>query len=162
MSELAWGVGLFLAVWCAHLAAWKVRVPKAGRRMLFLVFLGALPPAAALMTRHAPAPSVVLASALYLALALAYLALYVAIEGDSPTAALTGILAGAEPAGMTAEELGRALGLARHLRSRLELMVTDGMAEFVEGRYRITGKGRRLLGYYDVYGRIAGTGVKSA
>lgn len=163
MTALAGGAGLFLLVWAAHVLAWRVRVPRAGRRTLFLVFLGALPVGVAAALRLAPgaAGEIALGAALYLALALAYLALYVALEGDSPTLAVTGLLADAGEAGVTREELQRAVGLERHLRSRLDLMVVDGMAAREGERYRATAKGLRLLGYYDRYGRLVGAEGKT-
>ena len=163
MTVLAGGAGLFLLVWAAHVLVWRVRVPRAGRRTLFLVFLGALPFGVAAAASFAPgaAAEIALGSALYLALALAYLALYVALEGDSPTLAVTGLLAAAGPAGLAREELQRAVGLERHLRSRLDLMVVDGMAAREGDRYVIAAKGRRLLGYYDLYGRLVGAEGKA-
>ena len=168
MRPLIWGFGLFLFVWLVHLALWRIRRPRAGRRLLFLLFLGALAPGIMAATLagttevgvvfSAPrgAAELALFAVLHTALSLAYLALYVALEGDSPTLTIAGLIAAAGPGGIAPDQLRRGAGFGRHLQSRLELMVVDGMAERSEDRYRITAKGRRLLGYYQLYGRLAG------
>jgi hypothetical protein len=172
VRALAGGLGLFAAVFALHLALWRIRVPRPGRRFLGVLFLAALPmaamtaflvrgwgPAAGLVPTNAP--EVLLFAALYLAASLAYLALYVALEGGSPTLALTDLIRRSEPGGIAPETLREAIGFERHLRARLALMVADGMTEVAGGRHRITAKGRRLLRYYDIYGRIAGLTGKS-
>lgn len=174
MRPLLWGLGLFLAVWGLHVALWRIRRPAAGRRLLFLLFLGALVPGLAgalLAGRSAAGPAglapagaweLLLFALLHTALSLAYLALYVALEGDSPTLTLAGLIEAAGPAGIAPADLRRAVGLERHLRSRLERLVTDGMAARDGERYRLTAKGRRLLGYYAFYGRLSGGGARAA
>jgi hypothetical protein len=174
MTVLVAGLGLFLLVWLAHVVVWKIRMPAAGRRTLFLLFFGALVlalcwlalPGRSALRFAALAPSgvgeLLFFAVLYGSLSLAYLALYVALEGDSPSLAITRLIDLSEPLGLTPEELKKSVGLDRHVRSRLELLVTDGMARVERGSYRITPKGRRLLGYYAVYDRLAGTHEKTA
>ncbi len=170
MAVLIWGVGPFLAILTLHVIAWRIRVPRAGRRRLFQLFLGFLPLVLGLMLAGdhffptlsgllpgSPARSA-LAAVLYLSCALAYLALYVALEGDSPTLSLTRLMDGSEPAGVTRAALEERIGLGRHILSRLDLMVVDGMVDLHGGRYHIAPKGRRLLAWYDAYDRLAALG----
>lgn len=168
MRVFFWGAGLFAAVFVLHLGLWRVRIPRAGRRRLFLLFLGALPLTLGLLAALAPAShavraaaprdagEVLLLAAWYLSLSLAYLALYVALEGDSPTLSIVRLIDDTGSRGLDPAELRRLMTHTGYLRSRLAHLVTDGMAAPDGDRYRITAKGTRLLGYYDTYERLAG------
>lgn len=170
MRVLLGATGLFAAVFALHLAIWRIRIPRAGRRLLFLLFLGALPAALlalAAVARAHPALRVaaprdageyLLLAACYLSLSLAYLALYVALEENSPTLSIVRLMDEAEPAGLAPEALRALTRDEGYLLTRLARLTTDGMAVQEKDRYRIAPKGVRMLRYYDFYEKLAGLG----
>jgi hypothetical protein len=135
MAVLVVGLGLFAVAFALHAVIWNIRVPRQqiGGLLLIYLFVGAcgcigfwaapigfdwlvLPPLRLL-----------LALLLYGATCGMYLILFSAIEADSPTLTMLGIIRQAGADGIQRHELLRLMAEHSFVHSRLEQMINDGM-----------------------------------
>jgi hypothetical protein len=164
MLVAALAFALFLAAFLLHWIIWRIKIPRRQTAALLLILLGTLPVGLA---------AVLFVSALrcfgpigiwellhisifHVALSLAYIVAYTAIEGRSPSMALLVCVADARGQGRTREELEQLLRGDDPVTARLQAMLLDGMIAQVDRSYRLTAKGwawaralgsfRRLLG----------------
>jgi hypothetical protein len=151
--------GLFLVALLLHWIVWRIRIPRRQTAALLVILLGALPVGLAAViwvpTLQFFGPigfwEVLHISTFHVALSLAYIVGYTAIEGRSPSMALLVHVADARGKGCTREELHRVLRGENPVAARLEAMLLDGMVVQANGAYRLTAKGwawARALGYF--------------
>jgi hypothetical protein len=154
--------GLFLAALLLHWIVWRIRIPRRQTAALLAILLGALPAGLAAVVlapgRFGPLGlwEVWQISIFHVALSLAYIVAYSAIEGRSPSMALLVHVADARGKGRTRQDLDAVLQGENPVAERLEAMLRDGMVVAAGGSYRLTAKGwawartlgcfRRLLG----------------
>jgi hypothetical protein len=150
MRVALFGGGLFLVVFLAHLAVWRIRVPRRAIRALVLFFLAALPSAYLLaavlpaLGEFAPAGHwewlhVVL---FYVPLSLAYAVTYTALEEDSPSLTILVFVAEAREGGRSREDLYGLIGDDVVIGSRLEALLVGGLLAPVNGKYQLTPRGK--------------------
>ena len=105
--------GLFLAALLLHWIVWRIRIPRRQSAALLVILLGCLPAGLAAVL-FVPALQVfgplgfwvvLHVSTFHVALSLAYIVAYSAIEGRSPSMALLVYVADARGQGRTREEL---------------------------------------------------------
>jgi len=156
--------GLFLAALLLHWIVWRVRVPRRQSAALLVILLGSLPVGLAAVS-FVPALQVFAprgfweifhVSTFHVALSLAYIVAYTAIEGRSPSMALLVYVADARGQGRTREELESVLRGENPVEARLQAMLLDKMVIRNGGRFALTLKGwawarglgtfRKLLG----------------
>ena len=112
--RIAWlALTLFLAAFVLHWAVWRIRVPRRQSAALLVILLGSLPIGLALVT-FVPALQflrphgmweLVQVVTFHVAMTLAYVVAYSAIEGRSPSMTLLGYVADARGGGRTRAEL---------------------------------------------------------
>jgi hypothetical protein len=159
MRIAALAFGLFLAAFLLHWIIWRVRIPRRQTAALLVILLAFLPvglaAAAFLPALQFLAPigfwEVVHVSMFHVALSLAYIVAYTAIEGRSPSMALLVYVADARGQGRTRGELESVLRGGNPVAARLQAMLLDGMVVQADGLYRLTPKGwawARTLGCF--------------
>ena len=163
-TALAWWAATFLA----HLALWKARLPRRHTRALLCIFgaglvagiltLEAAPALYAVPGIPVPATSAgrLHAVLLFVALTLAYVTTYSAVEVDSPSLVMTKMIADAGPAGVSRRELDAALTDEVLVAPRVRDLVRDRLATLEGGRYRATRKGLRVAALFRCYRRVLG------
>jgi hypothetical protein len=166
MTVLVWGLGLFCVAFLAHLALWRIWLPRHHIAVLLrlhaavgaagLALFALLPPGAALL--GAPPPRT-LAELLHVAvvygsLALAWIVTYTALPADSPSLTMLMSIADAGPGGLPAADLEAALNDEILVRPRLADLVRDHMVVVAGGRYVLTGPGRRYASLFAGYRRL--------
>src|ERR1700694_3417770 len=102
MAALLLSIALFGIAWLAHLAWWRIRLPKRHSVALLALFaavpLGAAILAPALPAGLVPAPAEIPAMlGLYLGAAVCYLIVYMGVEQTSPTLVIIRALQPASP-----------------------------------------------------------------
>jgi len=150
---------LFLAAFLLHWIIWRIRIPRRQSAALLVILLGTLPVGLAAVIL-VPALQffgplgfweVLHVATFHVALSLAYIVAYTAIEGRSPSMALLVYVADARGQGRTREELESALRGENPVAARVQAMLLDGMIVQAEGSYRLTAKGwawARALGSF--------------
>jgi hypothetical protein len=144
-------IGLFCAGFLAHWIVWRIRVPRRQSATILLIMLLALPVGLATVAivpalyPYAPRwPWEVLHLAeFHIAMTLAYIVAYSALEQRSPSMTILSHVARVGTAGRTREELEELLRSNRPVEVRFESLVRDGLMHEVDGSYHLTTKGRR-------------------
>jgi hypothetical protein len=164
MPLALFALATFAAAFALHAVLWRVRLPASHTAALLAIFLGTLPAALLLgalwpaLAPYAPrAPwQYLLAATFHVALSLAYVAFYSAIEGDSPSCQIVSAVARAGAAGLRRGDLGGVIDNESVLMSRIRAMVRDRMV-FQEGEaLRLTPEGRLLARFYLAVERLFG------
>lgn len=169
MKTLIWGNLVFFSFFLLHLAVWKVRLPsRQTKTLLFLLFSGLaaalaffrLFPALTLLGFSPPAgPPENLAVAVYVtSLILAYTITYSAVEADSPTLVMIKTIADAGEKGIAKADFFSALNDEVLVAPRLRDLLTDKMAELLDGKYALTPKGRLFAALFTYYRALLGLG----
>ncbi len=169
MPVLIWSILLAAATFGAHLAWWRVRIPRRQTRALLLlsfgclaaglVFLKAVGPSSSCSVWFPSSPAALFQIALFhVAMTLAYITTYSALEVDSPSLVIVLRVAQAGAQGVSREELLAELDDDALVRPRLRDLIRDGMAVLDETRYTITPKGRRFAAVFILYRRVLGLG----
>ncbi len=163
MTVLVWGLALFLIAFFAHLALWRVHLPRhhiavllrlhAGVLAAGLLALPLLPTRVSLLGVPPPrtAAELIHVGVLFIALALAWIVTYTALPVDSPSLTMLLNIAAAGPAGLPAADLERLLTDEVLVRPRLADLVREEMVELRRGRYALTGPGRRYATLFARY-----------
>jgi len=167
MIAFLWGTGLSLLAFVLHVLLWKIRVPRRQRKTLVVIFAVTILAGLAVMTSggalsgrslvQAPAGffGILYAVLLSGSLAMAYIALHIALEGDSPSLSIVRKIGNAGPSGLEEKELSSFMAGDRFVRSRMRMMVVDGMAREKDGKFYLAPKGERLLSFYNAYRTLA-------
>ena len=99
---------------------------------------------------------------LALGLAMAYIASYPAIQAESPSLLIVSRIHQARRQTMSEQQLLDSFDNQKLLEPRLDDLITAGLAARGDqgegGRYRITGKGERLVGIFILFRRLMGAG----
>ena len=121
MTVLVWGLALFLLAFLAHLALWRVHLPRHHIAVLLRLFAGVLAagtlafpllPARVFLLGAPPprtAAELLHVGVIFVALALAWIVTYTALPVDSPSLTMLLSIAAAGPAGLPAAELEQLL-----------------------------------------------------
>jgi hypothetical protein len=148
MAALLISIALFGIAWLAHLAWWRIRLPKRHSVALLALF-AAVPLGAAIIAPVLPAglvpalaeiPAVL---GLYLGAAACYLIVYTGIEQSSPTLVIVRALERAAGQGCTSEELAGVITDDLFVRPRLEALALDGILASTERGWALTSRGRQ-------------------
>lgn len=147
-----------------HLTWWRIHIPRRHTRTLMVVFFGTLlaglacvsqVPGLAAWRPHDWLEAIHVCE-FFVAMTLAYVVAYSAIEERSPSMSLLTYVSAAGDRGRSEAEMRSLLASVMPVERRLKAMVRDGMLRLDAGTYRISGKGRgwaRLLGTWR---RLAG------
>ena len=169
MAVLFWGLACIALAFVVHVAWWRLARPKRQTRALLLLFFGlsaAVTAAAAALGWPGGGPLVLAGVAQVLhvgvfvtAFTLAYVITYSAVEVDSPSLVMVTLVSGAGPEGLPCEAFDAAFTDERLVAARVADLVRDRMLEVVDGRYRMTGKGRRFVRIFIFYRWLMGAGI---
>lgn len=149
MRVAALALTLFSAAFALHWILWRIRVPRRQSAVLLAVLLAALPVGLAAVT-FVPALlffrphglwEVAQVCVFHLALTLAYVVAYSAIEGRSPSMTLLSFVADARGQGRTRADLEAVLRGDDPVTLRLEALVRDNMIAGGGDGYALTAKG---------------------
>ena len=154
---------LFAAAFVLHLLVWRIRLPGRQSAALLAIFTGCLLgwlAAAWLLPGNPTAPrdaaEAIHVALVHVALTLAYVVAYSAIEHRSPSMTLLLAVAGAAPRGLTRDQLRCLLVAALPVETRLDAMVREGMLLGGPDGYRLAPKGRVWEGVLGGWRRLLG------
>jgi hypothetical protein len=150
VAALILALGLFATAWLAHLAWWRLSLPRHHTLALLIIF-SATPFVAAAASlvlgggpSLVPAPAIPCVLALYAAATGCYLIAYAGVEQTSPSLVIIRALQAAGSSGCTHDDLGRLVTEDVFLKPRLEALRSDGLlAASGAGGYVLTQRGRR-------------------
>jgi hypothetical protein len=141
--------GVFAAAFLVHWLWWRVRIPGRQTAVLLGIFfttLGAWGLAAGLLPESLLAPrsiwELLHVAMFHVALSLAYVVAYSAIEHRSPSMTVLTFVADAGAAGRPVAEVRAILEAASPVETRLAAMLREGMVQEADGAYRLAVKGR--------------------
>ena len=168
MPVLIWGVAISVLAFWLHVLIWRVRLPRKQTRALLGLFLGCL--AAGLValwmaSRCGSLPFLYLPSGpaqyvhvalLVVSFTLGYIITYSALEADSPSLLMVMAITNAGPGGLDHDEFERTMSDDLLIRPRIRDLVRDGMIVSVDGRYRLTPKGRRFVQVFVTFRGLLG------
>ena len=149
MRTAALALTLFSAAFLLHWVLWRIRVPRRQSAVLLAILLAALPvglvavtfvPALQFLRPHG-FWEVLQVCTFHIALTLAYVVAYSAIEGRSPSMTLLSYVADAGGRGRTRAELAAVLRGDDPVTLRLEALVRDNMIAGEGDSYALTAKG---------------------
>lgn len=148
MAALILALGLFAIAWLAHLAWWRLNLPRHHTLALLIVF-SATPFVAAAASLAVGGPSFVPAGAipgflvLYAAATGCYLIVYAGVEQTSPSLVIIRALQAAGSNGCSRDDLARLVTEDIFLKPRLEALRSDGLLAASGAGYVLTQRGRR-------------------
>lgn len=148
MAALTFALGLFAAAWLAHLAWWRLSLPRHHTLALLIVF-SATPVVAAGMWLAIGTPALVPMGAIPGMLALyagatgCYLITYSGVEQTSPSLSIVRALQAAGGKGCSRDELGRLVTEDVFVKPRLEALRNDGLLAASGAGYVLTARGHR-------------------
>jgi hypothetical protein len=171
MSTLIWGGGAFFLAFLAHLAVWRIRLPKRQTKTLLLLMFSVLCAMTALLKAGGAGLaalcgwSVPVTAGDYLhltlfdiSLILSYVITYSALEADSPSLIIAMTVAGAGVEGITEDDFSDFVNADRLLKPRIRDLVLDKMVYLDNGRYRLTFKGRLFARLFIAHRKLLGRG----
>jgi len=157
------GAGLFALAFAVHAVVWNVRRPRKQALALLVIFLlvGLAGSAAAWLVHGSgggalPPLRFALAILLYLSSCTFYLLLFSAIDSDSPTLTMIGIIRKSGSRGISRDELAQEMAKHSFVRPRLKQMIHDGFLVQVGDRLHPGRRGRMLAGLVLSYRRLLG------
>lgn len=151
MRLLIAGVLTLFVAFGAHVALWKVCVPRRQTRTLFLIFMGAA--SLVLLKERLGWMEAVYLFFFVGSIALAYASFYTTIEGSSPSLDILLMLDGSR-AGVCRQEILNILNDDYLVLSRLDDLVSCGMARYAGGRYRLAPAGATFVSIFILFRRL--------
>lgn len=144
-------IGLFCAAFLVHWLVWRIHIPRRQSASILLILLAMLPVGLAALAfvpaGQAWAPQgfweYLHVAIFHVAMTLAYVVAYSALEDRSPSMTILVHVANAKGAGRTREELVAILQGRRPVERRFEALIRDKMVDEVDGVYQLTSKGKQ-------------------
>ena len=150
MLVLLIGTGMFALAFAVHVLLWRVRTPRRQLWTLIMLFLLVSLIGSALLLWFGAADALipaelVLALVLFGSYCAIYLILFSALEADSPTLTIIGLIERSGKSGISREDLSRAMATRAYIPTRVQQMINDGMAICVDDRIYAGVNGQRLV-----------------
>jgi hypothetical protein len=151
------GVLLLGSSFLVHLVWWRVSLPKRQTRTLLLIFT-VVPVVVALSLSglHLSAAQATLVALFDASCALTYIALYSAIEHQSPTLAIVSRLAAAGDAGCSGDDLQQSFGQELPMANRLALMEQSSWLRADGASLVLTDEGRFFARLFESAANVFG------
>ena len=168
MAVLILGLALALFGFGLHLVRWRIaRPPNSGKALVVTLVSGILGGAIVLALLSGISPELAallpdgplaMAHAVLLALALAaaYVMTYPAVEVESPTLVIVQAIARHGREGLARERLFEELDDSVLVAPRIQDLLDEELASRVDGRYRLTPKGRALARVFTLWRVVLG------
>jgi hypothetical protein len=156
-------IGVFATAFMAHLAWWRIALPRRQTAALLGLFLAAL--FAWLAVSHflpgrwftaGDRWEAIHVAVFHIACTLAYVVAYSALEHRSPSMTLLVAVAEAGDAGCSPDQMRGLLASASPLEMRLDAMLHDGMIARDGDGYRLAAKGRAWATVLSAWRRFLG------
>ncbi len=160
MAVLLSASGLFVVALILHIAWWRVRVPRQQSAVLIGLFLATATCGVAAISvggffpGELPLPRLLLAILLFGSFGVVYLILFSALESDSPTLTMLGLIAARGSCGIRRDELMWAMKRHSYAQVRIDQMVADGMAIETPSGVRLAAQGLWLSSLVLFYRRL--------
>jgi len=156
MISLMLSLGMFATALVAHVVVWRIRLPRKPYVVMAAIFLVVVPALAAVLPAVAVLPwnwrtdsaAIVAALMCHLALSLAYIETYTAVEADSASLTIALFLADAAGRGRTREEIQALFSDDFVVGTRLTSLVQTGFLERRGERLVLAEKGRKVARLY--------------
>jgi len=167
MTILFWGLAISVLAFCIHLLVWKIHLPQRQTKVLLQIFFATWLAATAWLWTH-PAFSLfgigapqnwvqcVHVGLFFLAVTLAYMITYSALEADSPSLVMVQAVARAGKPGLPSDQFHRMMTDDVLVTPRVRDLLTDRMAYLDGNRYRLTPKGILFARIFIQYRRLLG------
>jgi len=144
-----------------HLIWWRIALPKRQTRTLLVVFtttplVVVTIVAVAGYPLHLSISSISLVALFHASCALTYIALYSAIEQQSPTLAIVSRLSKSGNAGCTTDQLQASFGQEMPMENRLALMEQSAWLRTDGDQLRLTDEGRFFARLFDRAAQVFG------
>jgi hypothetical protein len=157
MRVLSVAVVLLGSAFLVHWLVWRLAMPRRQTAALLAIFLAVLAVGIPLAVRGIPAPELALhgpweclhVAIVHVAVALAYVVVYSALEERSPSMTILSFVNEAGAAGRSREEIARVLRGASPVEIRLDAAVRDRMLAETGGLCTLTPKGRAWASSYE-------------
>jgi len=156
MRPALWSLGILVFAFAIHIILWRIKRPTAQRGALlrifgavFLLFLSVVAALSLLSFWECLHVGIC-----YAPLALSYIALYSAIEADSPSLTMVKFVAAAGGAGRVREDFERVINDTTLVEQRLKAMVDEGMAVREGNMLGITPKGLGMARLFSAAARL--------
>lgn len=157
MRVLIVAVFLLGSAFLAHWLVWRIAIPRRQTAALLAIFLTVLAAGILLAVRAPPSPGLALhgpweclhVAIVHVAVALAYIVVYSALEERSPSMTILSFVNEAGAAGRSREEIARILRGASPVEIRLDAAVRDGMLAEAGGLCTLTPKGQAWAWSYE-------------
>ena len=167
MKILLFSIAISVFAFTIHWIVWRIAVPRRQTRALLtifavvpvcLCFVWLLCPGFIPVWRPATAWEWIHFGTFYVAVMLAYVVVYSAVEERSPSMTLLSYVAAAPATGRTRQELEAVLGNASPVEIRLDALSRDCMVEEDGDVCRLTIKGTRWAATFESTRRFLGFG----
>lgn len=150
MRVLSVAIVLLSSAFLVHWLVWRIAMPRRQTAALLVIFLAVLIAGIPILSWGNPALGLALHSPweclhvaiLHIAVTLAYVVVYSALEERSPSMTILSFVNEAKSAGRSREEIIHVLQGASPVEIRLDAAVRDRMLAETEGRCALTPKGR--------------------
>ncbi|MFZ4731114.1 MAG: hypothetical protein ACOYK7_01080 [Pirellulales bacterium] len=163
MHTLLLASSLFATAFLLHLLVWRIRLPGRQSAALLAIFTGCLVCwllTAWFLPGNPTAPrdgaETIHVALVHIALSLAYVVAYSAIEHRSPSMTLLLAVAGAGSRGLSRDQLRGLLVAALPVETRIEAMVREGMLVGGPEGYSLSPKGQAWEGVLGGWRRLLG------
>jgi len=167
MNTLLFSGTISMLALAVHWLVWRIAIPRRQTRallatfaivliVLFVVLL--LVPKSVPGWRPTSAWEWLHVGTFYVAVTLAYVVVYSALEERSPSMTLLSYVASAPETGRSRRELEAVLGSASPVEIRLDALVRDRMVDEQQGFCRLTDKGSRWAATFEGARRFLGFG----
>lgn len=165
MSVLLWSVIIVCVAFAIHLAWWRIALPVRQTKWLLIIFFGTMAAVEALLYAlhtfgisvfHAPhgLPEYLHITLFVIAVTLAYMITYSAIEADSPSLVMVMSIARTGSQGLEKEAFYGMMTDDLLIKPRIRDLLTDQMAVLDRDTYRLTPKGVLFARIFILYRKL--------
>jgi hypothetical protein len=154
--------GVFAIAFAIHLIWWRLRVPRRQAAVLSALFLSVAIAGFGTIAignpfpGEMPVPRILLSVLLFFSFSAAYLILFSALEADSPTLTVIGLIAERGSRGIHRQEVISIMQRHSYVKLRIEQMVTDGMVVEMPNGLRLASQGLWLTSIVLFYRTMLG------
>lgn len=166
MSVLFYGLSLVFIAFLIQFSTWKIHLPENHTKVLLQIFFGTLVVGILIfvkfrtyvtffgITPPATVYEYLQLTFLFLSLTMAYITTYSALEVDSPSLVMVMKIVKAGNNGLRKKLFEQEMNDDILVAPRLRDLVTGGMADLNEGRYRLTPKGVLVSRIFIAYRKL--------
>lgn len=157
-----YALALFATAFAIQLCWWRISVPRRQLAAIASLFLAVDVAGCIGFAVLGVGPAIagpfflLLTFVLAASLSAAYVVLFTALEADSPSLTILGIIARAGAAGISRADLAREMEQHNYVQERIQQMINDGMVYVTPSGLRLAGQGLWLTTLVLLYRRFLG------